>query len=500
MSQRPTFRSALGWSLVMTGGQQAIGLVITFTLAGLLGPEAFGIVAIGTVYVAFGQLLTNQGMLPAVVQRAELRREHTDTAFWMTMGAAVVATAASLAAAPLLAELNDLPELRDVIWALSLTIPLRASAVVPDALLRRELEFRKLAARSNAAALVGGVVGLVLAIGGAGVWALVAQQLTAAVVEVGLLWAITSWRPRRRWDRAAAADLWVYTRGALAAAIGSFVHNRGDVVFLGLFFGPVVVGLYRLGARLVSVVLDVSARAMQQATLPELARLQDQPGRLYRRTIELVRATAVMSWTTFGALAAIAPWLLDVLGDEWTDAVPALQLLCVVGAVTAFGMAVAAVLQAVGSTMEFAKVTWLAAATSAVSFVLAGWALDGRSVGAQVAGVAAVRAAVFAGPLLVMNLLVLRAAAHVRIGTTIRVSLPSVAAGAAGAAVGAVLWAVAPPLRNWFPGGAIAAVLIGATVLAVLVRGEPEAALQLRRTRDALGRRIERPSQQRTSP
>ncbi len=476
MSASGSFRGAVGWSFVMTGGQQVITLVITFLLAGLLGPEAFGTVAMAAVYVAFVQLVVRQGMVPAIVQRRELTAAHRDTAFWMTMAAAAVMTTLSAALAPAWSSLMDLPDLAPVIWWLSITIPLKALTVVQEGLLRREMRFKSLAARTNAAALIGGVAGVVAAIGGAGVWALVVQQVVSAAIEVVTLWWVSRWRPGFALSRTAARELIGFTSGSFLASLGTFVNNRGDALLIGFFFGPVAVGLYRLAARVVNVIVDISARALQQAALPELSRLQDDRPRFIKRATEVMRTTAILSLPTFGLLAGTAPALLPLLGEEWEPAAVPLQLLCATGAVRSFGLVVGAILQATGRPQLFAVVTWGAAALSTLAFVVAGLTLADLSIESQVNGLAATRAVVFAGPLFVLNLIVLQQAAGVSTRRVLGVTGPSATAGVVATVTGVIVWGAFDRLHGTFAGSVALGTFVVTAAAGVLWVAEAQVA------------------------
>ena len=152
-----TFGNALKWSYVMDVGRQFTTLLVTFVLAGMLGPRAYGIVAIAATYIAFLQLLLAQGLQPAVIQRRDLRDEHKDTAFWMIMAAAVGLTLLTIPLSSWWADLNNTPELGPVVLALSLTLPIEGLRVVQEALMRRDLNMRPLAVRTNVSVIFGGI-------------------------------------------------------------------------------------------------------------------------------------------------------------------------------------------------------------------------------------------------------------------------------------------------------------------------------------------------------
>ena len=253
-----TFGNALKWSYVMDVGRQFTTLLVTFVLAGMLGPRAYGIVAIAATYIAFLQLLLAQGLQPAVIQRRDLRDEHKDTAFWMIMAAAVGLTLLTIPLSSWWADLNNTPELGPVVLALSLTLPIEGLRVVQEALMRRDLNMRPLAVRTNVSVIFGGVVGVVCAVVFRNVWALVAQQLATSACDVVCLWWYSDWRPHFRVTRWAAKDLLSFSVGSSIASLGVFVNTRADVLITGVFFGGVAVGLYRFASRLVDTVVSVT--------------------------------------------------------------------------------------------------------------------------------------------------------------------------------------------------------------------------------------------------
>ena len=182
MKQKPTVRVALIWSFVLNGGKDSILLLLTFVLAALLGPRDFGTVAMANAFLLISEMLLDLGLTAALVQRRELRDEHLDSAFWTVVGWSVVLMLVSVCLAPWWALANELPELRNVIWALAILLPIHGLVLVQNTLMQRALDFRSLAIRSNVAALTAGAVSLTAALFGWGVWALVLQRVTLGVV------------------------------------------------------------------------------------------------------------------------------------------------------------------------------------------------------------------------------------------------------------------------------------------------------------------------------
>ncbi len=188
-------RTALGWAYALTIGRFGITAAVTIVMAAFLEPRAYGVMALAMVWVSFAQGLALYGPTQAVIQREDVTSRHFDAAFWVAIGVAVVETIAFVALAPLWASINDAPDLTYVCWAIAPAILLNALVVVPDAILRRRLEFRRLSQRVLAAGILSGVAGVAVAIGGGGVWALVVQQLTLTGLSLVAIWSISPWRP-----------------------------------------------------------------------------------------------------------------------------------------------------------------------------------------------------------------------------------------------------------------------------------------------------------------
>lgn len=419
-----------------------ISTIVTFVLAAIVGPTVFGLVAMAMVYLMFIQLLVRQGMVPALIQRRELDQEHITSAFWLVMATGVVLTIASVFLSGWWADVNRTPELQSVINALSVVIILQSLIVVQEALLSRRMDFKSLAIRTNTAALTGGAIGLALALTGFGVWALVAQHIVKAVVDVAVLWGLSDWRPSLEYSWPAARELLGFSASTTLAGFGSFVNSRADALLIGLFFGPTAVGLYRLAARLVEVVVQVTVRSFQSVALPELSRLQEDSRRFAPRITDMVNSTSLIALPTLGIVAGASSLIMATIGDEWASAAAPLSVLCIAGAVTVLTMFTGPVALAVGKPNLLALVTWVSAIFSAASFLVAGTLLRDAAVADQVLGVAVARVALFSTAGLAIATWVILRNSDTTLRSLIRAALPGVLAAALGFASTMALGAI----------------------------------------------------------
>jgi polysaccharide transporter, PST family len=458
----------------MNWGQRGVSTVVTFVLAALLGPHDFGVVAIAAVYVAFIQVFLEQGIGAAVIQRERLEPEHLDSAFWMNLVWGLLLTGLSIGLAGPWSALNHLPELERVIDVLSLLIPISALTVVQQAVLQRELKFKKLALRSNISALIGGACGIALGLAGVGVWALVAQQLVAAAAALVLLWSVSHWVPRARFSRPHARELFGFSVQAFLGNVAIFLNRRVDALLLGIFFGPAAVGLYRLADRLVEAVVTLSTRPVQVVSFPHFSRLQSDPMALQGSVRACMRITLITTIPAMALLAASSDFVMSTLGSAWVGAADPLKILSVVGIGKALVLFTGPLLFAVAKPHLRTIVVWSLALVSAAFLVAAALVLRDNSTSEQVVGVAVSRALVFVGLFVPISLALIWRVSSVSPRSLLPLAPVPVASGlAAGGVVGFVkitgLVADLPAVLALIVAGGLGA-LVGFSVLATFER------------------------------
>lgn len=392
----------------MNGGSQGMVLLLTFVLASMLGPAAFGTITMALIYTLLLQTFADHTFGAAIVQRRDLLADHLDAAFWILLAGSLLIAGIGFALSGWWAQLNRLPELEGVIdWLLPM-IPLQAAAMVHDALLQRALDFRALALRSNLSVVVGGGVGLWLAFSGHGVWSLVAQQLAASATRCVILWRVCPWRPRWRFRVDSARDLWGFSSGNLLGALGDFVEARSDALLMGIFFGPRAVGIYRLAQRFVSVFVDISAQSVQAVAFPQFSRFQDDPTRLLESVVRCVRTSAYLVLPPVAFLALLSGELTALLGPEWSDATASIAILCIAGAVRGVTLFIGPLLHSMGRAYALAGLIWAYGILGTLGFLAVGVLLTGADTWEQAAGISASRAGLYALVFLPLNLMIAR--------------------------------------------------------------------------------------------
>lgn len=362
----------LTWTLIDTWGSQLLGLFIFILLARLLTPVDFGLVALAAVFVAFAQLLVDQGLGDAVVQRPTLTRRQLDTAFWASMVTGLLLSVAGvILAIPIAAALGD-QRLEPIVQVLSVTFVLTALSSIQTGLLRREMAFRSLALRRLVAVALSGIVGVGMALGGFGAWSLVGQQVASALVSVVMLWAVTPWRPSLQFSRQDFGELFGFGIHVVGGDALNFVSRNLDRLLIGVVLGPVALGFYAVAYRILDTSQTLLINAARKLIFPTFSRLQHDPARIRRAYSRMNRASSALTLPGYVGLALVAQEAtVTLFGARWAESGPAAAVLFLIGPVLTIQAFSGALFNAVGHpgvTFRFRLVTTI---TNVVGFLIA---------------------------------------------------------------------------------------------------------------------------------
>lgn len=329
-----TARHALG-GMVWSGlgfGSQAVGqFLVVIVFARYLSKSDNGLVGAALIVIAFGQLFTEAGFGPAVIQRQNLTDEHIRTAFALSMITGAGMTAVVYVAAPLIASFFHQPDFAEVTQGLAFVFLLQAPGVVAMAMLQRDLDFKSIAIAETVSYFFGfALVGVTLAVAGVGVWSIVIAQLAQAALLTGIL-VIRRSHPRSlRPRRAESKDLIVYAGGMTAARAFNFAALNGDNSVVGNQMGSVALGVYKNAYALAAFPAQMLGQVMDRVIFPVISRFQEDLDRVasaYLRGISLV-ATLTLPASVLAVL--LAPEIIHLLlggGPKWDDVILPFQIM-----------------------------------------------------------------------------------------------------------------------------------------------------------------------------
>lgn len=331
MSETLTARTVRGmkWSYLSTIVHSVLQIGFSATLARLLAPAAFGLVAMAGVVLSFGSYFARMGIGSALVQKETLSREEVHAAFLLSTGLGTIFCAAMWLSAPAAALLFDQAGLIPVVRALSLSFFITGIDTSAASLLRRRLDFRSLAFISIASYIFGyGMVGVPMAYTGYGVWSLVAATLSQKLLHGTLVHATVRHGLTlvRSWKR----YTYFFSFGGRVSIISflEFIGSTLDTMTIGRYIGASPLGLYNRAHMLAFMPMMKLGSGLSKVLLPSLSRIQSDISRLRRTYVSAIGVLGALIVPTCVSVSIVADdVVLVLLGSQWTGAIPVLRLL-----------------------------------------------------------------------------------------------------------------------------------------------------------------------------
>ncbi len=321
MSLKSSISKGLKWETINMISRQFMVFFIFATLARLLEPRSFGLMGLVFVYMGLAKMITEQGIATFVIQRSDLTRTHINTAFWLSLGLAVFLCLATVVVAKYVANIYDEPDLVNLLRWSSLILIINSLSAVQSALLVREMRFRESTIRTMLATLIGGIVGVIMAFNGYGVWALVWQQLTFSITGSLFILAISDFKPSKNFSIRSLRDLLGFGTPLLGSHILSYISSRLDQIIIGRFTGVSTLGLYVVAGKIPEMARMLTHRPLAKVSLPAISKIQNDHRRMCDLIYQGMELVAPIAFAIFVGIALVAPEITVIFfGDKWIAA------------------------------------------------------------------------------------------------------------------------------------------------------------------------------------
>lgn len=321
------------WSGAENVARQVLSLAIFFVCVRYLQPADLGVFALGVACSAIPSVLIDEPIGEALVQRASVTRDDWDCGFTANLALSLLLLIGLTACSSGLGALLDKPSLVYVLPALSLASVLGALGNVQRAYLARDLRFRAIAQTTLASQLVGGTVGLTLAIGGYGYWALVCSLMTTACTSSVIYSVICPWKPRLRASHRVIKTYFPYACYSAGLRAVYLLRDQSPLLLAGLCLGINEVGYLSLAMRVARCLGQLFEEMTSRPLVTLISRQQHLPGGSTAVIAGVLTTAAYLAAPAYVGLALVGPSALPIVfGQEWQPAAALLPMLCVVSA------------------------------------------------------------------------------------------------------------------------------------------------------------------------
>nr|WP_300148044.1 oligosaccharide flippase family protein [Propionicimonas sp.] len=325
------------WMTAQKWVARAGGLITITILTRLLHPEDFGLIAIAWTIVTLTYVLSDMGLATYIIQADEVDQASLSTAFWVSLIVGVSLGGVIFLSAPPLAAALAEPAASPILQAMAGLILVIAASSVPLALLRRRMEFRRLAVQEVSGSLIAQVVAVVAAFAGLGVWALVLQLMVGQVITSVLMWVAARWRPTADFSRPEFRTMMRFGVQVVGNGLVGVFRGWAETGIIVAGLGIRELGYFNIAQRLVQTAADLSGSALFPVSTVAFARSNSSMARLraaHARATGLSQ-TVVTPLMVYIAISAslLVPFLF---GAEWMLSAEIAQFLAVAAAL-AFG-------------------------------------------------------------------------------------------------------------------------------------------------------------------
>lgn len=349
--------SSLLWKFLERAGTQGVQFVIQIILARILCPEDYGILAILMAFIALANVFVQSGFNTSLIQKKDADEADFSSVFWLSLFVSLLLYIILFFAAPFIARFYRNDILTSVLRVLSLTLFFGALNSVQSAMVSKTMQFRKFFFSSMGGVIGSGIIGIILACNGFGVWALVFQQLANNLLISVILWITVKWRPKFVFSLKKVKGLFSFGWKLLCSGLLDTGYRQIYNLVIGRVFASSDLGIFSRGEQFPQVIATNLDGSIQSVMLPTLSSHNDSAEDVKRITRRSISTSSYVLMPCMLGMAAIAKNLvLVLLTEKWLPCVPFLQLACLAFALYPIHMANLTAINAMGRSDVFLKV------------------------------------------------------------------------------------------------------------------------------------------------
>ncbi len=332
MSLKKTVLNGFIWSSIGTLGNGLVSFLVTIILARILTPSDFALIALLTVFISVSNVIVDSGFSQAIIRDDNPSDVDLSSIFIFNMIISTILYSILFILAPYISLFYQTPDLELLSKIVFLVIIFNALIVIQNALLKRELNFVLVEKISVLGSFFAGVVSVIMAFTGFGVWALVANMVLMPFCRGILLWKYSKWRPKiifsfKSLKRYLSFGIFLMFQGL----IDVFVTNL-NTLFIGKIYTKNDLGYYSQGGKLDSYIVTPLNAVIDKVVYPIFSRIKNDDLQLkdgYRKMLGML--LCIILPTMFFVSLYAENIVVVLFGKQWIEAGNYLQLISILG-------------------------------------------------------------------------------------------------------------------------------------------------------------------------
>ena len=317
------------WKFAERMGSQIVTFIVSILLARLISPEDYGAIALIMVFITVSNVLVTNGFASALIQKKDADIIDFSSVFYLNIGFGVLIYIILFFSAPAISEFYGIPVLCQTLRVLALVIPIMGMNSVQQSFVSRNMLFRRFFYSTLGGAVFSGIVGVSMAIGGFGIWALVAQYVVNYSANTLILWITLKWRPKLKFSIKRVRSLFSFGWKMLCAGMLDTGYSQLRNLLVGKLYSSADLGYYNRGQQYPQFVVVNINSSISSVLFPMLSKNQDNAYMVKQYTRRAIQVSSYIMWPIMAGLGVCAePIVRIMLTDKWLPCVPYLQIAC----------------------------------------------------------------------------------------------------------------------------------------------------------------------------
>lgn len=324
--------SGLIWKFGERITAQVVTFAVSVVLARLLPTEAYGLIALVTIFITFANCIVTNGFGSSLIQKKDVDNLDFSSVLYFQLGASLILYLILFVSAPLIAAFfgDGYELLSPVLRVLGIRIPLTAINNVQHAFVGKKMIFKKFFFSTIIGTIVSAFVGIYMAYKGYGVWALVAQYLTNTVIDTVILGLTIHWKPELRFSWKRLHELFKYGWKILVASIIGEIYNELRSIVIGKLYTSNDLAYFDKGKQIPNIIVTNVNTSISNVLFPAISNAQNNPNDVKNITRRAIKTSAyIMCPLMFGLAVVAEPLISLLLTEKWLPCVPYLQIYCI---------------------------------------------------------------------------------------------------------------------------------------------------------------------------
>ncbi len=332
MNHKDRTISGVTWSFIDSIVGQGLQFVFGLILARILEPRDFGIIGMAIIFLNISQVFVDSGFGNALIRKQNCSDEDYSTVFFYNSLVSLIVASFLFFSSGYISGFFGEPVLKSVLMFLSIGILLNGASVVQKVIFTKALDFKTLAFVSSISSFISGILAVVLAIKGFGVFSLVSLSLVKYFLNSVLLWVISKWKPIKKFSKESFFELFGFGFKLMFSALLNTAFEYFNYLVVGKFYSISQLGHYTRADQFKALPSQNLTEIINRVSYPILSELQNDENNFKIAFVRIIKTSMFFSFILMLGMAAISHNLIFLLiGEKWKFAVEYLQLLCFVG-------------------------------------------------------------------------------------------------------------------------------------------------------------------------